>query len=94
MKNDKEAYKTANNDLTRVKEQLETLKHKYESMQRGKTEDALANQIIEEEENSLIKNMKDCKREHRALVEKVKILKQTILDEEQNIKQVAFRLPS
>lgn len=88
LKNNKEAYKAANTDLSRVKEQLDTLKHKYEAMQRGKTEDALANQMIEEEENSLIKNLRDCKREHKSLIDKVKMLKQTILDEEQNIKQV------
>jgi phage shock protein A len=57
-------------------------------MQRGKGDDALASQMIEEEENSLIKNLKDCKREHKGLIEKVKALKTTILDEEQNIKHV------
>lgn len=45
--------------------------------------------MIEEEENSLIKNLKDIKREHKALAEKVKLLKQAILDEEQGIKIVS-----
>ena len=71
-----------------MKEQLEILKHKYEAMQRGKGDQELATQMVEEEENSLIKNLRDCKREHKGLIDKVKMLKQTILDEEQNIKQV------
>ena len=76
----------------RVKEQLEIFQHKFDAMQRGKVEDALASQMIEDEENSLIKNLKDCKREHRSLVEKVKTLKATILLEEQNIKNVTSDL--
>jgi predicted nucleic acid-binding Zn-ribbon protein len=88
LKKNKESYKSANSELSRVKEQLEIFQHKFEAMQRGKGEDALASQMIEEEENSLIKNLKDCKREHKALIEKVKTLKTSILDEEQNIKQV------
>jgi len=85
-------YKRENVELERVKEQLEVLKHKFENLQRNKKDDALDDKMIEEEENSLIKGLKDTKREHKGLVDRIKNLKQQILDEEQNIKSVSISL--
>ena len=69
-----------------MKEQYDNLKARFDSRQKGKGEDDAGS--IDEEESSFIKNLKELKREHKALAEKVKLLKQTILDEEIDIKNV------
>jgi ABC-type phosphate transport system auxiliary subunit len=74
--------------LGRVKDHLDVLKAKFDKIQLEKNESALDNKVIQEEENRIVKELKDAKKEHKAILEKVKILKATIQDEEHNLKQV------
>lgn len=67
------------------------MKHKFDILVRNRKQENATDKIIEEEESSIIKGFKDSKRDYKGWVDKVKLLKETILDEEQNIKHVSNR---
>lgn len=92
LKTSKSDYKNALLELEKAKELMEQMKHKFDILVRNRKQENATDKIIEEEESSIIKGFKDSKRDYKGWVDKVKLLKETILDEEQNIKQVVLNL--
>ena len=88
LQTSKTDYKNSLLELEKSKELMEQMKHKFDILVRNRKQENATDKIIEEEESSIIKGFKDSKRDYKGWVDKVKLLKETILDEELNIKHV------
>jgi kinesin family member 6/9 len=71
--------------VQRKKEALEDINNRIHQKEENKTQEELAKNIIDEEEFELIKQKKVCKRDYKLELEKIKALRNEIIELDKNI---------
>lgn len=74
----KEHFKELSATLETVKNEINKLKEKFDKKQGLKTGEDITNQIIDDEEFTIVRQLKDAKKNHKNLVERLRIVKSTI----------------
>ena len=82
----KNTYHELNDTMEGLKNEIGKLKDKFDKKQLVKNQENLENEPIDEEEFTVIRQLKECKKNHRNLLEKMRIVKSTIHQLELNIK--------
>jgi kinesin family member 6/9 len=85
LKGKKDEIKGKTEEIQKKKDKLEELSGKLHQKEDNKTPEELAKNIIDEEEFELIKQKKVCKRDYKLELEKIKLLRNEIVELDKNI---------
>jgi len=85
LKEKKDQIKSKTEEIQVKKDKLEEITTKLHNKEDNKTPEELAKNIIDEEEFDLIKEKKVCKRDYKLELEKIKLLRNEIIELDKNI---------
>jgi len=85
-KQQKESYKDLSAQLESIKVDYNRIQERFDKKQIMKQDGDPGQEPVDEEEFTLIKQIKDCKKNHKTLMEKLRIIKSTIHQLDLNVK--------
>lgn len=85
LKEKKEEIKKKTDDAQKIRDRLDEIGASLKAKEDGKTQEELSKNIIDEEEFEMMKEKKMCKRDYKLGVEKIKQIRNDIIELDRNV---------